>query len=113
MMPTASPPESTIVAAIVKWLGTLPATRVVKTHGDVHRRGEPDLYILCEGTFIALEVKRPGEPHPVTPLQAATLAKWRAAGAVTGVVRSLDEAQAIVSDARLVNYLKTQHPKEQ
>jgi hypothetical protein len=55
--------------------------------------GDPDIYGVWAGIPFFFELKKPGA-NP-TPLQLARLAEWKAAGAVTAVIRSLadlDEA---------------------
>jgi len=81
--------EATVTAKIVKGLNALPSTYVRKVHGGRYGAGWPDIIGTCHGKTLALEVKSPTTSYKVTPLQAAELAKWQAAGAVAGVVTSL------------------------
>jgi hypothetical protein len=43
-----------------------------------------------------LEVKRPG--GKATPLQVAELRKWGRAGAIVGIVESVDDVRALLPD---------------
>jgi hypothetical protein len=88
-------PETRLVNRIIRWLNDQPSTRARKGHGSVYQTGEPDVDAVVCGRAVKLEVKLPGEEP--TALQARVLALWEAAGAVVGVVTSLDEAQAIVA----------------
>lgn len=56
--------------------------------------GWPDLYALRDGVAYHLEVKMPG--GTATKLQARRLEELRAAGAVTGVVDSVESALEVV-----------------
>jgi Holliday junction resolvase len=93
-----TPRESTVVNNIIKYLKGLPQCYVFKTHGNAFQQGQPDVLGVYQGRALAIEVKRPGGKYGVTKLQAATLAKWKAAGAITGVARSVEDVQKIFSD---------------
>jgi len=59
--------------------------------------GTPDLVgLLADGTFFGLECKRAtGENRPA---QVETLCRMEAAGAVTGIVRSLEDAERLLKE---------------
>jgi len=88
--------EASIVRSILRYLNSLDGCRAIKTHGGPLRGGEPDIYAVKDGQFYAFEVKRPGGKP--TKLQAATLDQWRAAGAVTAVVTSVDEVKEVLGE---------------
>lgn len=92
--------EKTIVEAIVKMIRALPGAHARKTHGGMYSSGEPDVDAVVRGRAVKLEVKAPG--GKATPLQMATLAKWASAGALTGVVESVDDARAALGEAGLI-----------
>jgi penicillin-binding protein-related factor A (putative recombinase) len=75
-------------------LNSLPECYAVKTRGDYRQGGQPDIIGCYKGRALALEVKRPG--GKATALQLAILAKWQQAGAVTGVIRSVEEVKKIM-----------------
>lgn len=56
-------------------------------------RGIPDIIGCFKGSFIAFEVKRPGEKP--RKIQDHTLKLLREAGAVTGVVYNVDDVRRI------------------
>jgi Holliday junction resolvase len=90
------PSEKAITAGIVRALRDRGAW-VVKFHGSGYsRRGVPDLLVCHEGRFYGLEVKQPG--GHVTPLQRHELKTIEAAGGAAAVVRSVEEALAVVAD---------------
>ena len=87
--------ESDIVAAILRYLRTVPGCFAWKTHGGRYgTAGIPDIIACVEGRFFAFEVKT--ESGKVTPLQAATIQKILVAGGMAAVVRSVDEVRAIL-----------------
>lgn len=92
------PLESAIVRSILRYLNGLPECRARKVAGSEKRAGEPDIDCVCKGRALKLEVKRP-EPfgRKPTTLQAETMAAWHRAGAVTGVVRSLDDVKELLA----------------
>jgi len=69
------------------------------TSGGYMQPGLPDLIGCVDGLFIGLEVKLPGEPHPLTRLQAETLNLIRSADGAAFVVHSVEEAEAAVDEA--------------
>ncbi len=93
---TRTQPEARIVNAILKALNGLPHTFAKKTHGSRYSVGWPDIMGVHRGTAFALEVKT--ATGKATPRQIRELAKWQLAGARVGVVRSVDDALAIVTD---------------
>ena len=91
----SQPLEKHIVDSIVKYLRTVPGCAVRKRHGTAFGvAGDPDLYGIVGGRHFEIEVKRPG--NQPTELQLRRLEEWRAAGALTGIAHSLDEARRIL-----------------
>lgn len=90
----ATQPEAAIVNAILRALNDLPQTYARKTHGNRYSVAWPDIVGSHHGQAIALEVKT--ATGKVTARQTHELAKWRRGGALVGVVRSVDEALAVI-----------------
>ncbi len=84
-------PETLIVRKILKELQHTPGCYAFKSHGNRYQAGQPDILGCLRGRSFALEVKVPGKD--ATPLQKSVLSWWSAAGALTGVVHSLEEAK--------------------
>lgn len=91
------PLEKSITAAILKHLNSLPGWRAKKIHGSAYGAGWPDILAIHQGQAYFFEVKRPA-PYgtPVTPRQQVELAAWKAVGAVTAVVHSVDEVKEVI-----------------
>ena len=71
----------------------------VKIHGGIHQaRGLPDIVGVANGYFFGLEVKMPGKEHTVTEIQAKKLDDIDAAGGITGVVTSVQQAIEIIEE---------------
>jgi hypothetical protein len=70
-----------------------------KVHGSRYSIGEPDIDCVIWGVPLKVEVKVPGGKP--TGLQRKRLEDWRAAGAVAGVVTSLEELDFLVEGAAL------------
>jgi hypothetical protein len=91
-----APLEKSITATIAKGLRAR-GCYVAKIHGGLYgTAGIPDLLVCWKGTFIGLEVKRPGGAG-ATPQQAAQLEGIKRAGGTSAVVRSFDEALAVLN----------------
>ena len=90
-------PESIIVNAILKRLHSQQHTLGIKIHGSPFaRKGEPDIIGCCQGRFFAFEVKTAtGKP---TRLQLHRLEEWRQAGAIVGIVRSVEEVLQLLEE---------------
>jgi len=85
--------EAAITEAIIRWLRARGA-HVIKTYGGPYRRGLPDLIGVYRGRALALEVKRPGGKP--TRLQQYELERFAAAGAVAGVVTSVEDVKQLL-----------------
>ena len=87
--------ERAIVRSILAYLNSLPCCLARKRWGGgMGVAGEPDIDACIGGRSLQLEVKRPGEKP--TALQLKRLDEWRQAGAVTGVVTSVEEVRALL-----------------
>lgn len=87
--------ERDIVAAIMRYLKTVPECFAWKTHGGPYSQaGIPDIIACVGGRFVALEVKTPsGKP---TMIQEATIRRINEAKGNAHIVRSLDDAKQII-----------------
>lgn len=78
-----------------------------KVHGGPYsQRGMPDIMACRDGRLYCFEVKVQG--NKATKLQRKRLAQFAAAGAVCGVVYSLEEVQALIRAAEA----KSSGPRE-
>jgi hypothetical protein len=92
--------ERAIVKAILGYLNGLSECLARKRWGGgMGVAGDPDIDACIRGRSVQLEVKRPGESP--TPLQLKRLAEWRQAGAVAGVVTSVEETRELLRSNRL------------
>ena len=90
--------EKHVVARIMKALKQQQGVVIRKRHGTAMGvAGDPDLYGSIGGRHFEIEVKRPDDPGSVpTELQAHRMQEWRAAGALVGIARTVDDALAIL-----------------
>ena len=69
---------------------------MIKIHGGPNMEaGTPDLIGCYKGRCFALEVKRDAK-HKATVLQVRRLSEWSTAGALAGVVWSVEMAKEVV-----------------
>lgn len=88
--------ERAIVKAILAYLNGLPGSLARKRWGGgMGVAGDPDIDGCIRGRSLQLEVKRPGEKP--TLLQVRRLEEWRKAGAIVGVVVSVDEVKDLLA----------------
>ena len=97
------PLEASIKKAIMKYLNSLPQCRARAVNGNERLAGEPDIDCVIQGRAFKPEVKRPA-PYgtPVTKLQGQTMEKWHQAGAITGVVRSVEDVKEMLRKEGLI-----------
>lgn len=92
---TDAPLERDIQAEILRWLRKRPGSFTVKlAAGPYSMPGLPDVLHIESGHAYFFEVKRPG--GKATPLQLSVMGKLTRAGAVTSVVRSLEDVQTVI-----------------
>ena len=88
--------EKDIVAAILRYLKTVPHCFCWKEHGGMYGvAGIPDIIACVGGRFCAFEVKT--DVGKTTKLQDATLQKILDSGGVAVVVRSPGEVRAVIN----------------
>jgi hypothetical protein len=90
--------EKAVVHRIMGALRLVPGVVVRKRHGTVMGlAGDPDLYGTFRGAHFEFEVKRPNDPaSQLTKLQEQRLGEWGRAGAIAGVVRSVEDAMVLL-----------------
>src|ERR1039457_5784305 len=96
--------EKAIVTRIIITLKNNPHVVVRKRHGTaMGMAGDPDLYGTINGRHFEIEVKRPNDSSSqLRELQTQRVMEWKAAGAIAGVARSVEEALVILGLARSV-----------
>ena len=105
----SSGPETLLVGRMQKAIKRVyPSAWIFKVFGGgSHQRvGVPDLLVVVQGRLIALEVKAQGPTESdlharerATPTQLATLEALARAGAVGGVVLTVEEALGLIEIA--------------
>lgn len=91
--------ESAIVSKILKHLNKRAGCKAWKNHGSAFSTaGIPDISAVINGRAMHLEGKRPG--YYPTRIQAKTLHELSDCNALAGVVRSVQDVEAILSGGR-------------
>ena len=93
----APPLESKVTKSIMAYLKRRGVWCFKVAGGPMQQRGVPDIICCVNGSFVALEVKRPGMGR-LTELQALTIERIRDAGGVAEVVTSVEEAAAVIEE---------------
>lgn len=107
-MSTKKPPlESTVVKRVLAYLNSRGGFWMKVHGGPFQLAGVPDIIGCYRGRFVAMEAKRPGK-NP-TRLQEYMLGRITAAGGVTAVIRSVDDARAVIDRVELL--LEDQEPQ--
>lgn len=89
--------EKDIVAAILRYLKTLPRCFAWKEHGGMYgTAGIPDIIACIDGRFVALEVKTP--KGTLSKLQEVTLGRIHAANGCAHKVSSVAEVRQILRE---------------
>ena len=93
------PLESTITNNIIKLIKER-GGMAEKIHGNAMSIGRPDINACYKGRCLRLEVKSPDHGNDASQAQKINLAKWERAGAVSAVVRSVQEVKDILDGIR-------------
>ena len=89
--------ERDTVAAIMRYLKTVPDCFAWKTHGDQYSQaGIPDIIACVGGRFVALEVKT--QSGKLTKLQEITIQRINAAKGKACKVQSVKEVEEILEN---------------
>lgn len=97
--PLAPVEEADLSTAVLAYLNSLPETKAIVITVTVYMEvGTPDILGSHHGTTLALELKRPGKK--ARRIQAVRLAQWRAAGAITGTITSVEGARQLLEEWR-------------
>lgn len=92
--------EKRIENQIKQYLDSIGAWHI-KTHGNMFSKaGTPDIVACINGTFVAIEVKRPG--GIVSKLQKANIRLIHQAGGVAFVAYSLEEAKEYLKKFNII-----------
>jgi len=87
--------EKDIVAAVMRWLKTVPRCFAWKEHGGMYgTAGAADVICCLDGRFFAFEVKTPD--GRLSKLQEHTIKRIKDAGGHAFVVRSVDDVKAVL-----------------
>lgn len=88
--------ESALTKKVLEYLNSVPGCKAIKIHGNAYvETGTPDIAGCIRGRAFFLELKVPGKKP--TAIQERRLREWKEAGAITGVVTSIEEVRAIFS----------------
>lgn len=88
--------ESHITNSILCYLNSLPYCKAEKLHGNAVSSGKADINGCYKGMMFRLEVKTPDHGNEASVKQKVNLRKWYAAGALVGVVYSVDFVKSIL-----------------
>lgn len=88
--------EISIVDNIIKYICSLPNGTAEKVQGTMRSSGKADINACINGRCIRLEVKTADHGNKASKKQSINLKRWAAAGAVCGVVYSLEEVKILL-----------------
>lgn len=88
--------EITIVNSILSYINNLPYGVAEKVQGTARNSGKSDINACINGRCIRIEVKTADHGNKESKKQSINLRRWSAAGAVCGVVYSLEELKTLL-----------------
>lgn len=88
--------EITIVNSILSYINNLPYGVAEKVQGTARSSGKSDINACINGRCIRIEVKTADHGNKESKKQSINLRRWSAAGAICGVVYSLEELKALL-----------------
>lgn len=87
--------EVSIVDRILAYINNMPNGVAEKVQGTALSSGKADINACISGRSIRLEVKTDDNGNKASKKQKINLRRWSSAGAVCGVVYSLDEVKEL------------------
>lgn len=90
--------EISIVDNIITYICKLPNGTAEKVQGTLRSSGKADINACINGRCIRLEVKTADHGNTASKKQSINLRRWAAAGAICGVVYSLDEVKNLLEE---------------
>lgn len=90
--------EISIVESILSYINSLPTGTAEKVQGTSHSSGKADINACIHGHCIRLEVKTSDHGNKASKKQSINLKRWAAAGAICGVVYSLQEVKELLEE---------------
>lgn len=90
------PLEKSIVNKIITYINKLPNGVAEKVQGTSHSSGKADVNACINGRSVRIEVKTADHGNKASKKQNVNLKRWSAAGAVCGVVYSLEEFKKLL-----------------
>lgn len=88
--------EVTIVNSILSFINNLPYGVAEKVQGTARSSGKSDINACINGRCIRIEVKTADHGNKESKKQSINLRRWSAAGAICGVVYSLEELKTLL-----------------
>ena len=90
--------ESGLQSSVLKYLNSLPGCIAENVSGNANQSGRADINACYKGKCVKIELKDHDTAYKATKLQELYLLKWKKAGAVTAVCRSLEEVKALIKN---------------
>lgn len=88
--------EVSIVDRILNYINNMPEGVAEKVQGTALSSGKADINACISGRCIRLEVKTSDHGNKASKKQKINLRRWSAAGAICGVVYSLEEVKELL-----------------
>lgn len=88
--------EVSIVDRILNYINNMPDGVAEKVQGTALSSGKADINACIGGRCIRLEVKTSDHGNKASKKQKINLRRWSAAGAICGVVYSLEEVKELL-----------------
>jgi Holliday junction resolvase len=85
--------ESKLQRKILDYLDIVPRCKGIKVI-SANERGIPDIHVCYRGTYYVFEVK--ANQNKATALQRRQLTEYKKAGAITAIVRNVDDIKKIL-----------------
>ena len=88
--------EISVTEQILKYINNSPQGTAEKVQGTARSSGKSDINACIKGRCIRLEVKTADHGNKESKKQSINLRRWSAAGAICGVVYSLEEVKELL-----------------
>lgn len=89
--------ESTFQTQVLRYLNSLPGCIAENVSGNANQSGRADINACYHGDCVKIELKDHDTAYKATKLQKLYLLKWKKAGAITAVCRTLEEIKDLIT----------------
>lgn len=97
------PLEKVVIQILLDGINSKPKCKAIKIHNAGYiESGTPDIIASINGIIILIEAKR-DPTKKLTPIQDQRLKEWASSGAMTAIIKGIDQAKLFIKSIESVD----------